>query len=389
MLEKIEALTPGQEKLKEALKDDSYSIVGIFGPTGVGKSLFALAYGITSVSEGKYKRLVVIRPVIDVTTGKEITVAESGQLFMELSKQYVMDVLSGLMTWEEIEKLVNEGKVTFADSHYLKGRTFDNSVILIDDAQSLKLESLIEAIVRVGKNSKLIVAADPIFQALRSKHQDPTSVIREILAGEARATVIDLGIKDIVREGARMGLRLLMEYILRTRKLTETEQKVLEVVRLKSPDSDIITVLDVGKLASTHGISSEHVPNYLIVVKKGHLGRLVGKGGERITSIEKELNARVRGVELDTDVSELIRAVHPVSWIWKRVTDIDFKGAYISIEVEEGVLGAFVGQKGSYVRFLDTITKELFGIGVKVTASSRESIPKPEKKSKKPKRGSS
>lgn len=388
MLERIEAMTPGQEKLKEALKDDSYSIVGIFGPTGVGKSLFALAYGISSVSEGKYKRLIVIRPVIDVTTGKEITMAESGSLFMELSKQYVTDVLSGLMTWEEIEKLINEGKITFADSHYLKGRTFDNAIIFIDDAQSLKLESLIEAIVRVGKNSKLIVAADPIFQALRSKHQDPTSVIREILAGEARAVVIDLGIKDIVREGARMGLRLLMEYILRTKKLVETEQKTLEVIKLKSPDSDVITVLDIGRLASNYGISLEHVPNYLIVVKKGHLGRLVGKGGERITSIEKELNARVRGVELDTDISELIRAVHPVSWVWKRVTDIDFKGAYISIEVEEGVLGAFVGQKGSYIRFLDAITRELFGIGVKVTTSSRESKPKSGGKTKKSKRSS-
>ncbi len=388
MLEKIEAMTPGQERLKEALKDDSYPIVGIFGPTGVGKSLFALAYGIGSVSEGKYKRLIVIRPVIDVTTGKEITIAESGSLFMELSKQYVTDVLSGLMTWEEIKKLVDDGKITFADSHYLKGRTFDNSIVFIDDAQSLKLESLIEAIVRVGKNSRLIVAADPIFQALRSKHQDPTSVIREILAGEVRAIVIDLGIKDIVREGARIGLRLLMEYILRTRKLTEAEQKTLEVVRLKSPDADVITVLDTGRLASNYGISLEHVPNYLIVVKKGHLGRLVGKGGERITSIEKELNTRVRGVELDTDISELIRAVHPVSWVWKRVTDIDFKGAYASIEVEEGVLGAFVGQKGSYVRFLDAITRELFGIGVKVTATSKESRPKPGMKTKKSKRSS-
>lgn len=388
MLEKIEAMTSGQERLKEALKDDSYSIVGIFGPTGVGKSLFALAYGISSVIEGKYKRLIVIRPVVDVTTGKEITIAESGPLFMELSKQYVMDVLSGLMAWEEIEKLINEGKITFADSHYLKGRTFDDAIIFIDDAQSLKLESLIEAIVRVGKNSKLIVAADPVFQALRGKHQDPTSVIREILAGEARAVVIDLGIKDIVREGARMGLRLLMEYMLRTKKLTETEQKALEVIKLKSPDSDVITVLDIGKLASNYGISLEHVPNYLIVVKKGHLGRLVGKGGERITSIEKELNAKVRGVELDTEISELIRAAHPVSWVWKRVTDIDFKGAYISIEVEEGVLGAFVGQRGSYIRFLDAITRELFGIGIKVATSNRESKPKSGKKTKKSERGS-
>lgn len=366
MLDRVNALTPGQERLKKALEDETYSIVGIFGPTGVGKSLFALAYGIGAVNSGKYKRLVVIRPVIDVTTGKEVTMAEASSQFMELSRQYVTDVLSGLMSWEEVKKLVDEEKITFADSHYLRGRTFDSSVIFVDDAQVLRVESLIEAIVRVGRNSRLIVAADPIFQALRSGNQDPTSVMREILAGEARAVVVDLGVKDIVREGAKMGLRLVMEYLLRTRKLSDPELKVLETVRLKSPDSDVITVLDVARVASGLNVSFEHLPNYVVIVKKGHLGRLVGKGGERISAIEKELGARIRGVELDIDITDLIRAVHPVSWVWKRVLEVDFKGAYISVEIEEGVFGAFIGQRGSYIRFLDALSKELFGIGVKV-----------------------
>ncbi|MEM4485727.1 MAG: PhoH family protein [Zestosphaera sp.] len=380
MLDRVNALTPGQGRLKEALEDESYSIVGVFGPTGVGKSLFALAYGIGAVNSGKYKRLVVIRPVIDVTTGREVSMAEAGPQFMELSKQYVTDVLSGLMSWDEVKKLVDEGRLTFADSHYLRGRTFDSSVIFVDDAQSLRVESLIEAVVRVGRNSRLIVAADPIFQALRVRNQDPTSVMREILAGEARAVVVDLGVKDIVREGAKMGLRLVMEYLLRTRKLTDPELKTLETVRLKSPDSDVITVLDVVRVASGLNISFEHLPNYVVVVKKGHLGRLVGKGGERISAIEKELGVRVRGVELDVDITDLIRAVHPVSWVWKRVLDVDFKGAYVSIEIEEGVFGAFVGQKGTYVRFLDALTRELFGIGVKVIPTDAKARHRPDEK---------
>jgi len=366
LLDNIKAMSPGQEKLKEALTNEQYSIVGVFGPTGVGKSLFALAYGIDAVSSGRFKRLIVIRPVIDVATGKEVTLVEAGEQFLNLSKQYVIDVLGGFMSWGDIEKLINEGKFTFADSHYLKGRTFDESVVFIDDAQTLKIESLIEAIVRVGRNSKLIVAADPIFQALRGVTQDPTSVLREILLGESRAVVVDLGVKDIVREGAKMGLRLLMEYMLRIRKMRESELKAAEVIKVKSPDADVITVLEVSQLIKDLSISPEHVPDFLVLVKKGHMGRLVGKGGERINAIEKELGKKVRGVELDTDITDLIRAVHPVSWIWKRVESIDFKGAYITVEIDEGVLGAFVGQGGSYVRFLERVTKELFGIGVKV-----------------------
>jgi len=366
LLNTIKPLSPGQEAVKNALLSKEYTIVGIFGPTGVGKSLLALAYGIDAVREGKYRRLVIVRPVIDVTTGEELTVAKAGKQFYELSKQYIIDVLGNFVKWSEIDAMVNEGKITFADSHYLKGRTFDDSVVFIDDAQTLKIESLIEALIRVGRNSRLIVAADPIFQALRGKGRDASSVLRDILAGEPKAIVVDLGVKDIVREGAKMGLRLMMEYMLRTRKLKESEAKVLEAIRVRSPDADVITVLDLLDYMRKTEISPEHVPRFLVIVKKGHMGRLVGRKGERITAVEKDVDARVRGVELDVDLTELIRAVHPISWIWKRVEDVDFKGSYVAITIDENFFGSFMGRKGNYVRFLEYVMRELFGIGVRV-----------------------
>lgn len=366
LLNTIKPLSPGQEAVKNALLSKEYTIIGIFGPTGVGKSLLALAYGIDAVREGKYRRLVIVRPVIDVTTGEELTVAKAGKQFYELSKQYIIDVLGNFVKWSEIDTMVNEGKITFADSHYLKGRTFDDSVVFIDDAQTLKIESLIEALIRVGRNSRLIVAADPIFQALRGKGRDASSVLRDILAGEPKAIVVDLGVKDIVREGAKMGLRLMMEYMLRTRKLKESEAKVLEAVRVRSPDADVITVLDLLDYMRKTEISPEHVPRFLVIVKKGHMGRLVGRKGERITAVEKDVDARVRGVELDVDLTELIRAVHPISWIWKRVEDVDFKGSYVTITIDENFFGSFMGRKGNYVRFLEYVMRELFGIGVRV-----------------------
>jgi len=367
ILDSIKPQSAGQQKMLEALKNENYSIVGIFGPTGTGKSLFSLAYGIDAVMNNKYRRLIVVKPMIDVTTGEELTMAKAGPQFLELAKQYVIDVIGNFISWEEVSKLINDGKVMFVDSHYLKGRTFDEAVVFIDDAQTLKLESLIETIVRVGRNSRLIVAADPIFQALRGKGAtDPSAILRDILAGEQKAIVVDLGVKDIVRAGAKIGLRLIMEYMLRSRKLKESELKALEVVRMRSPDADVITLLDLEDLVKKYQISSEHVPKYLVIVKQGHLGRLVGKKGERVNAIEKDLNARVRGVELDIDLTNIIRAVHPVSWVWKRVEDVDFMGSYIAISIDEGAFGPFMGQKGVYVRFLDEVMRELFGIGVRV-----------------------
>jgi len=366
LLDKVKPQGPGQEKMLEALKSEEYSIVGIFGPTGSGKSLFSLAYGIDAVNSGRFRRLIVVKPMIDVTTGEELTMAKAGSQFMELAKQYVKDVLEWLVTWDEVDKLVSTGRVVFADSHYLKGRTFDDSIVFIDDAQTLKVESLIETIVRVGRNSRLIVAADPIFQALRGGGLDPAAILRDILAGESKAIVVDLGVKDIVRDGAKMGLRLIMEYILRSRKLRESERKAYEAIRIRSPDADIITIVDLNDFIRRHRISSEHIPKYLVIVKQGHLGRLVGRKGERVNAIEKDLNARIRGVELNIDLTNVIRAIHPVSWVWKRVEDVDFMGSYITISIDEDVFGPFMGQKGTYVRFLEDVMRELFGIGLRV-----------------------
>lgn len=367
LLETIKPLTPGQEDLVNTLNNSEYEIVGVFGPTGSGKSLFSLAFGIDSILDGRYKKLVVVKPLIDVTTGEELTLAKTGPQYIELIKSYIVDVLGVFTSWDTIAKLMNDGKLVFVDTHYLKGRTFDDSLVFIDDAQSIKIESLIEVFLRVGRNSRLIVAADPIFQSLRGRGpQDTTSLLRDVLASESKAKVVDLGVKDIVRAGAKRGIKLAIEYLMRSRMLTENEVKSLEFVRAHAPDADIITIVELDDVIKKYELSSEHVPSLLIVAKQGHLGRLVGKGGERINAVEKDLNKKVRAVELTLDFTQFIRALHPISWVWKKVKDVDFVGAYLIVKISSDVLGPFMGQKGSYIRYLDNVMRRLLGVGVKV-----------------------
>jgi len=382
VLDSIVPQSEGQRRLVESLKNEAYSIVGIFGPTGSGKSLFSLAYGIDAVTSGKFKRFLVIKPVVDVVTGEELTLAKAGEEYLRLVREYVVDVIGSFMDIQKVDELISSEKLLLADGHYLKGRTFDDTLIFVDDAQHVKLETLLEVIVRLGNRSRLIIAADPIFQTLRGVQQDHVTTLREILLSEANAIVVDLGVEDVVRAGAKTGIRFLLEYILRVRKLSDSEVKAYQVIKMHSPDADVITVLDVEEISKKYGISSEHVPKYLVVVKAGHLGRLVGKGGERVEAIEKELGGRVRGLELDLDLTNYIRAIHPVSWIWKRVK-VDLMGSYLAIRVERDNLGPLMGQKGSYIRFLDEVTNKLMGLGVRVIPIVGEEETKTKKKSEK------
>ncbi len=372
LLDKLKPMSRGQEEMLKALTSDEYEIVGLFGPTGSGKSLFSVLYGIDAVSEGKYRRLIISRPVVDVVTGKELTAQELGEQFYEIAFAYLRDILSEFVEWNRVEELMREGKIVFADTHYLRGRTFDDSIIFLDDAQNIPPESSIEILMRIGRNSKFIIAGDPVFQKPHGVERDGATVMREVLIGEENAKVIDLGLKDIVRPGARRGIRLLMEMRMRNRPLNEVEKRIIDAARIYAPDADVITVVEFVDAKKQFEITAEHVPDALIVVKEGYLGRLVGKGGERIQKIEQDTEMRLRAVELTLDFTNIIRAVHPVSWIYKHIIDADFEGPYLAVRVRSSEFGAFVGQRGFHVKFLDAVFRKLLGVGVRAYEVAEE-----------------
>ncbi len=365
LLEKLKPMSPGQEEMLKALTSDEYEIVGLFGPTGSGKSLFSILYGIDAVMEGKYKRFILSRPVVDVATGRELTAQELGPQYYEIAMEYLKDILAGFIEWSEVEKLIREGKIMFADTHYLRGRTFDDSVIFLDDAQNIPPESSVEIMMRIGRNSKFIIAGDPVFQKPQGVERDGATVIREVLMGEESAKVVDLGLKDIVRPGARRGIRLLIEMRMRNRPLNEAEKRVIEAARIYAPDADVITVVEFVDAKKQFQITAEHVPDALVIVKEGYLGRLVGRGGERIQKIEQDTEMRLRAVELTLDFTNIIRAIHPVSWIHKHIIDVDFQGPYLAVKVRSDEFGAFVGQRGFHVKFIDAVFRKLMGVGVR------------------------
>ncbi|RLF17448.1 MAG: PhoH family protein [Thermoprotei archaeon] len=367
LLNKIRPASEGQRKVVEYLTNDNIEIVGIFGPTGTGKSLLSCAYGIGGVMDGKYESFILIRPIVDITSGKELTAVDLGSLYYELASAYLRDILGNLISMDEIKKLIDKGKLVIADTHFLRGRTFDNSVIFLDDAQNIPPESASEVLMRIGHNSKFIIAGDPVFQKDVALEHDGATLLREALLHEAKAKVVDLGLKDVVRPGALRGIRLLLEIRMRKRALNDVEQKVLDSIREHAPDADVLTVVSLSEEKEAFEIKSEHVPDIVVISKTGYLGRVIGRGGERIQAVEKDVGLRIRAIELTLDFKTLIEAIHPCPWSVDYVEDIDLAGPTLQVSVRRRGLGPFVGQRAMYVKFIDAIFKKLIGIGVRFT----------------------
>ncbi len=365
MIDRLKPMTVGQERLLNALEEQENEIVGVFGPTGTGKSLISIVFGIDRVIKGQYKQFIIARPIVDVATGRAVSPEEMGELYYKIASAYLTDVLGGLVEREDLDKLLRGGKVVVYDVNYLRGRTFDDSVIFLDDAQNTQPENAAEMLIRMGRNAKLIVAGDPIIQKSTFTDKDGATLLREALLGEERTAVIDLGIKDIVRPGARRGVRLALELRMRKRELSPSERHIVETARIYAPDADVVSAVEFKAEKDGLGIRADAVPDALVVVKEGHLGRLVGKGGERIRNIEREVGLRLRTIEMVLDFKQWISAIHPVGWIRKHIIDADFAGPELQVVVKRDEFGGFVGRRGAYVKLIDSVFRRLISVGVR------------------------
>ncbi|MEM1911582.1 MAG: PhoH family protein [Thermofilaceae archaeon] len=375
-------VVPANEKQKQflaALESRDVDVVGAFGPSGTGKSFITCLFAIKAISEGKYSRFVIVRPLVDVSSGKRYTAIELGNLFFDLAASYLYDLVGGIYGSEHVRRLLNEGKILLADPSFLFGRTFDNTLLFLDDAQHVPPEVVHEALLRLGNLSKLVIAGDPVFQAWSASNG--AAVARELLLGLDRTFVVDFGIHDIVRPGAKRAFKLALEARVRARALSEEEKKLLSLAYTHAPDAQLVSVVDLRPFKEKYSIKTS--PDAILISKEGYLGRLIGKGGERIERIEKESGLSLRGVELTLDLKQLITAIHPVGWIRRYIGGVDIIATNLEVEVDSENLGAFVGQKGAFIRFLDETFHNLLGIGVKVKSVELEKKETRKKKERK------
>ncbi|MCE4624443.1 MAG: PhoH family protein [Desulfurococcales archaeon] len=373
LLMNVEPKTDNQRKLVGLLRDERVDLIGAFGPSGTGKSYLVLSQALLQVLEGKYDKLVLGRPVIGVTYREQISSARSLEVYRHHVLDYLKDLASSISPKLPaiVEEMVENGKIEIADPVFLRGRTFDRSFIFLDDVQNTTIEVVIEAITRLGIKSKLVVAGDPVFQHLYPDASNTAVLAWEILRNEENAEVVDLGIKDVIRPGAKRGLRLLLESVLRRRAMDDTEKLVANTYKLYAPDADIITVINLTDAKKTFEIESENVPDALVIVKPGHVGRAIGTGGERIGKVEEDTGLMLRVVELTLNFKEYFRAIHPVSWIHARIIDADLAGPYLVVKIPRKHLGPMLGQKGAYAKFMEAFLRKTFGVGLRVEEAER------------------
>lgn len=158
----VEPKNAGQKFLADMIQDDNIKIVIASGKSGSGRSLISLASSLQLINSSKPYSKIVCFKSLDVV-GKEIGFL-SGSLDEKLKPHYesfndsIYYIADKLNRMDYYEKGFSE--IDFQPIGFVRGRTFDNSILLIDEAQNLSLHVLKTLISRAGKNSKVIILGD-------------------------------------------------------------------------------------------------------------------------------------------------------------------------------------------------------------------------------------
>lgn len=154
---KIIAKTLAQKQYIECLEESS--IVFVTGSAGTGKTYLAVAYAVNLLKKNQIRKIIITRPAVEA--GEKL-----GFLPGDLKEKVdpylipIYDALYEFMGKENIDKLIEKGTIEIAPLAYMRGRTLDNAIIILDEAQNTTTNQMKMFITRLGFNSKMIITGD-------------------------------------------------------------------------------------------------------------------------------------------------------------------------------------------------------------------------------------
>jgi phosphate starvation-inducible protein PhoH and related proteins len=187
--------TAGQKRYTDAI-DNSIITIGI-GPAGTGKSYLAVAQAVQALHRRQVQRIVLTRPAVEA--GENLGFLP-GDLMAKVDPYLrpLYDALFDMVGVEGAQRLLANGTIEVAPLAFMRGRTLNDSFIILDEAQNTTPEQMKMFLTRVGFNSKAVVNGDVTQIDLNGKHSGLVD-LEGILGNVEGISFVYLGTKDVVR----------------------------------------------------------------------------------------------------------------------------------------------------------------------------------------------
>jgi phosphate starvation-inducible PhoH-like protein len=188
--------TLAQKEYIDAIR--SYDIVFGIGPAGTGKTYLAMAMAVAKLKAGEVNRIILVRPAVEA--GEKLGFLP-GDLVEKVNPYLrpLYDALHDMMDFDRTSKWLERGIIEVAPLAFMRGRTLNDSFVILDEAQNTTAEQMKMFLTRLGISSKAVITGDITQIDLPNGIRSGLVETREILAGIEGLKFIYFTDRDVIR----------------------------------------------------------------------------------------------------------------------------------------------------------------------------------------------
>jgi phosphate starvation-inducible PhoH-like protein len=188
--------TARQREYVEAIRD--HDVVFAIGPAGTGKTYLAVAMAVQALAASQVRRLILCRPAVEA--GERLGFLP-GDLVQKIDPYLrpLYDALYDLWDAEKVRRLIDRGVVEIAPLAFMRGRTLNDSFIIVDEAQNTTPEQMKMLLTRIGEGSKAIVNGDITQIDLPAGRVSGLIHARGVVGGTRGIGMVEFDNRDVVR----------------------------------------------------------------------------------------------------------------------------------------------------------------------------------------------
>lgn len=192
----IKPKTLGQKEYIKSILENTVTI-GV-GPAGTGKTYLAVAAAVAAFRERKINRIILTRPAVEA--GERLGFLPGDlQSKVDPYLRPLYDALFDMLGAETYQKYLERGNIEVAPLAYMRGRTLDDSFIILDEAQNTSCEQMKMFLTRMGFGSKMVITGDATQIDLPADKLSGLKQAVRVLKGVEGIGICELGEQDVVR----------------------------------------------------------------------------------------------------------------------------------------------------------------------------------------------